>query len=1039
MEKNLNKQQLEERLIEESIIQKNIKNNKESVNDKKGSLCNCCCTKDEPNEGVFKYIKSWRKYLDKESIEHTNDPFKILTNLWAHKNVIRDLEEIRLNPNLISNIRNDLEFYIPQLCTFLIFGLSETVDEFVAFLCKASCASFYFAHRIIWFFMSLDENEIQETHNQKINGIINILLNMFRSTKSNDKLVNLFLSNSSKYLNILDSDDLLFFFKHVIIKSELNQKQIGFWNRSVASTELVNLFDEVDDSIIINDKLSFNEKLDTKTNEDGKVITIPKTIDQISEFYSSTRLSINSIFIKIFPKIGESIKFYENHEQNLDEEIVAKTLNPLNIKIDHFQESLGNDKEKQNLSNIKFEDNNLIPEINMISNKEKENLKTNKNEQLILSTNNKNFNKNEKKDLVIVSTNNDLINSNCRKDVNLNAFNSTLNFYEKLCNLGESITLIKEKEESYIYLKKSLIQVNKKLPANVYLPFIKIRNHCVAHIAVTESRIFKTKNRAPYMIVIECFRPEELSIAFKQKNLQTFIDSNEEYNKRNEIRSNSFGPKNKLKETYKKTKANGEVSKGISYMKIADEDEKGHQTALSLLSAKNDIFNSKPIKVNLLKTKNQIITTENKIIIEEDDEFSISNKYSIDYNNSDEKKSTFIQSKKQTKMTLGSLGDYEFDDELNDEGNFTDTNEDKNLIKRRLVYCSNINVIKRNSKIFRANTDLHNPNSLFSEINSKNNNLEQNFINTEINQAQDILKIEHNEKHDNQNQIDYDLDFKTKPDIKNLHIDKKDSFLLKLNPDERKNLKKNLKELFGESLEETHTKLKQKSPYGKLDSFKIFKILIKTGEDLRQEQFATQLINEINQIFDIEKIDIKLNTYEIISTGSHVGVIEFINDSISIDELKRKTGLSLKNFFEVYYLKENSFSKLQEKDSKANFIKSFAGYCLVCYFLQIKDRHNANILIDRNGFISHIDFGFMLSNAPGKGIEFENAPFKLTNDILELMGGVQSDLFNDFRKLLWKGFNACVKHSNKIIILVEMMFLGHGKSMPCFQKGIFFK
>ena len=46
-----------------------------------------------------------------------NDPFELLTHLWAHKNVIKDLESIRLNPNLLNKkqIRNDLEFYIPQL------------------------------------------------------------------------------------------------------------------------------------------------------------------------------------------------------------------------------------------------------------------------------------------------------------------------------------------------------------------------------------------------------------------------------------------------------------------------------------------------------------------------------------------------------------------------------------------------------------------------------------------------------------------------------------------------------------------------------------------------------------------------------------------------------------------------------------------------------------------------------------------------------------------------------------------------------------
>ena len=65
------------------------------------------------------YINKWRKYLSKEtdSKSKQNDPFRILTNLWAHKNVIRDLEQIRLNPNLLNkkHIRNDLEFYIPQL------------------------------------------------------------------------------------------------------------------------------------------------------------------------------------------------------------------------------------------------------------------------------------------------------------------------------------------------------------------------------------------------------------------------------------------------------------------------------------------------------------------------------------------------------------------------------------------------------------------------------------------------------------------------------------------------------------------------------------------------------------------------------------------------------------------------------------------------------------------------------------------------------------------------------------------------------------
>jgi Phosphatidylinositol 3- and 4-kinase len=60
--------------------------------------------------------------------------------------------------------------------------------------------------------------------------------------------------------------------------------------------------------------------------------------------------------------------------------------------------------------------------------------------------------------------------------------------------------------------------------------------------------------------------------------------------------------------------------------------------------------------------------------------------------------------------------------------------------------------------------------------------------------------------------------------------------------------------------------------------------------------------------------------------------------------------------------------------------------CAACATLalaaQIKDRHNGNILVDEEGHLVHIDFGFMLSNSPG-GVNFESAPFKLTRELLQ--------------------------------------------------------
>ncbi len=69
---------------------------------------------------------------------------------------------------------------------------------------------------------------------------------------------------------------------------------------------------------------------------------------------------------------------------------------------------------------------------------------------------------------------------------------------------------------------------------------------------------------------------------------------------------------------------------------------------------------------------------------------------------------------------------------------------------------------------------------------------------------------------------------------------------------------------------------------------------------------------------------------------------------------------------------------------------------------QIKDRHNGNILVDEEGHLVHIDFGFMLSNSPG-GVNFESAPFKLTRELLQVMDsdsdGRASELFDYFKVL----------------------------------------
>ena len=61
-------------------------------------------------------------------------------------------------------------------------------------------------------------------------------------------------------------------------------------------------------------------------------------------------------------------------------------------------------------------------------------------------------------------------------------------------------------------LKNELIQLNQHLPASVYIPFVQnsTRNYCVLHIPPDEARVFQTKERAPIMLSVEVFRPDEM-------------------------------------------------------------------------------------------------------------------------------------------------------------------------------------------------------------------------------------------------------------------------------------------------------------------------------------------------------------------------------------------------------------------------------------------------------------------------------------------------------------------------------------------------
>jgi phosphatidylinositol 4-kinase len=190
-------------------------------------------------------------------------------------------------------------------------------------------------------------------------------------------------------------------------------------------------------------------------------------------------------------------------------------------------------------------------------------------------------------------------------------------------------------------------------------------------------------------------------------------------------------------------------------------------------------------------------------------------------------------------------------------------------------------------------------------------------------------------------------------------------------------------------------------------------------DDCRQDRLALQMMRVLQEQFVRANTCCLLLPYVVVTTGPSRGVIQCVPRASSRDALgKTWEGSMYTHFIQKFGVETSEGYRRVQR----NFIRSLAGYSIASFILQMKDRHNGNILVDEDGHLIHIDFGFLFDISPGGNLKFERAPFKMAPEYIQIMGGsVEAPPFKYFVDLCVQGYIAVRRVAPAIIALASLM------------------
>uniref|UniRef100_UPI00398F8454 phosphatidylinositol 4-phosphate 3-kinase C2 domain-containing subunit beta isoform X2 n=1 Tax=Pristiophorus japonicus TaxID=55135 RepID=UPI00398F8454 len=203
-------------------------------------------------------------------------------------------------------------------------------------------------------------------------------------------------------------------------------------------------------------------------------------------------------------------------------------------------------------------------------------------------------------------------------------------------------------------------------------------------------------------------------------------------------------------------------------------------------------------------------------------------------------------------------------------------------------------------------------------------------------------------------------------------------------------------------------------------------VIVKTGDDLRQDMLTLQMIRIMNKIWIQEGLDMRMIFFKCISTGWGRGMVEMIPNAETLRKIQVEHGVtgSFKDHPLAEWLQKHNPNEEEYEKAVENFIYSCAGCCVATYVLGICDRHNDNIMLKTSGHMFHIDFGKFLGHAQMLGnFKRDRAPFVFTSDMAYVINGGDkpSSRFHDFVDLCCQAYNLIRKHTDLFLNLLGLM------------------